>query len=140
MACSGTSHLEVRVLPGLRQQAVVEERHAVRVVPRLALAFVLHDGVELNVLHHLHLGRLVGKKKQERERKKQQKQRESTTTMISPIRETHRNGTPSAVGGMKAACMQSQKNPGRDDHVMLPRPCWRRFCLAYKPNENEERK
>lgn len=56
-------HLEVRVFPRLGQEAIVEEGHAVGVVPRLPLALVLHDGVEGHVLHHLHLCGLERKKK-----------------------------------------------------------------------------
>mmetsp|Transcript_28769 Transcript_28769/g.67857 ORF Transcript_28769/g.67857 Transcript_28769/m.67857 type:complete len:533 (-) Transcript_28769:1408-3006(-) len=45
-----------RVLPGLRQHAIVEERRAVRVVAQGALLGVLHDRVVRQLLVHLELG------------------------------------------------------------------------------------
>mmetsp|Transcript_25990 Transcript_25990/g.40891 ORF Transcript_25990/g.40891 Transcript_25990/m.40891 type:complete len:442 (-) Transcript_25990:191-1516(-) len=51
--------LDHGVLPGLGQQAVVEEWGAVVVVPGLALALILHDGVVVVLLADLHLGGCV---------------------------------------------------------------------------------
>lgn len=87
-----STHLKVRVFPRLRQKTVVKEWYAVGVVARLALALILHDGIEGDILHHLHLSRLHHVAKQVTYKVKTRRVRNTTKVMEGRERQSKTNG------------------------------------------------